>query len=300
MSDTRPPTIDTAAAARWRQRPQSASAWLHEEVARRMAQRLDWIVRQPRTWLHWEPVRGGLQAQALLAQRYPAARAQVHAETAPELRLALRAAVGPWWQPRRWLQALRPAPVLQPADLLWANMALHMAADPLALIRQWHEALAVDGLLMFSCLGPDTLRELRALYIEAGWPAPAHEYTDMHDWGDMLVAAGFAEPVLDMERIGLTFETPERLLQELRELGRNLHPARFAGLRGRGWHAQLLQALGRLADPAQGGRMKLTFEVIYGHAFKPPPRIAVEGETRFSVEEMRASLTQNKIPARDI
>jgi len=169
-----------------------------------------------------------------------------------------------------------------------------MAADPQALIQRWHKALAVDGFLMFSCFGPDTLRELRALYQSLGWPAPAHEFTDMHDWGDMLVAAGFAEPVMDMERIELTFETPQRLLQELRELGRNLHPARFAGLRGRAWHEELLAALRGLADPAHDGRLKLTFEVIYGHAFRPPGRIAVEGETRFSVEDLRLSLIKNK------
>lgn len=259
-----------------------------------MEQRLDWIVRQPQSWLHWEPVRGGQQAQALLARRYPAARCQLQAEVAPERRLAQRLAAGPWWQPRRWLAAGRAAPAAQPVDLLWANMALHMAADPQALIGRWHEALAVDGFLMFSCFGPDTLRELRSLYQELGWPAPAHEYTDMHDWGDMLVAAGFAEPVMDMERIELTFETPERLLQELRELGRNLHPGRFAGLRGRGWRARLLQALRRLADPEQDGRLRLTFEIIYGHAFKPAPRLPVGGETRFSVEELRASLIQGK------
>ena len=295
MSDHRPPTIDPVAAARWQQRPQSASAWLHEEVARRMEQRLDWIVRQPKTWLHWEPVRGGLTAQALLARRYPRARAMVHAAVAPERQLALQAAAAPWWQPRRWLAALGPPPAPQAADLLWANMTLHMAADPQALIRRWHEALAVDGFLMFSCFGPDTLRELRGLYQALGWPAPAHEFTDMHDWGDMLVAAGFAEPVMDMERIELTFETPQRLLQELRELGRNLHPARFAGLRGRGWRERLQQALRQLADPAQDGRLKLSFEIIYGHAFRPPGRIAVGGETRFSVEELRSSLTKNKI-----
>jgi malonyl-CoA O-methyltransferase len=297
MTEPRPPTIDPAAAARWQQRPQSASAWLHEEVGRRMEQRLDWIVRQPRSLLHWEPVRGGLQAQALLTRRYPAARARLHAELAPERRRAQQLAAGPWWQPRRWLAALRPAAAAAPADLLWANMTLHMAAEPQALIRRWHESLAVEGWLMFSCFGPDTLRELRALYQAQGWPPPAHEFTDMHDWGDMLVAAGFAEPVMDMERIELTFETPERLLQELRELGRNLHPARFAGLRGRGWRERFHQALRRqLADPAHGGRLKLTFEIIYGHAFKPPRRLAVGGETTLSVDEMRAALRSPRAP----
>jgi malonyl-CoA O-methyltransferase len=294
MSDPTPPTIDPVAAARWQQRPQSTSAWLHEEVARRMEQRLDWIMRRPRAWLHWEPVRGVLLAQDLLARRYPEARSALSAVVPQEKRQALQAAARSWWLPARWLQglkmALRPSPAESAVDLLWANMTLHMAADPQALIRRWHEALAVDGFLMFSCFGPDTLRELRTLYAELGWPPPAHEYTDMHDWGDMLVEAGFAEPVMDMERIELTFETPQRLLQELRELGRNLHPGRRPGLQGRHWHAQLHQALQRLADPGQDGRLKLTFEVIYGHAFKPPPRLTMAAETTLSLEQMRASL----------
>ncbi len=295
MSDHRPPTIDPVAAARWAQRLQTASAWLHEEVARRMEQRLDWIVRQPKSLLHWEPLRGGLQAQALLARRYPDARCEVSAAVPQEMALARRAAMLPWWHPARWRKALRPtAP--QAAELLWANMSLHMAADPQALIRRWQEALAVDGFLMFSCFGPDTLRELRTLYQALGWPAPAHEYTDMHDWGDMLVAAGFAEPVMDMERIELTFETPQRLLQELRELGRNLHPARPAGLRGRGWLRQLHAALQGLADPAQDGRLRLSFEVIYGHAFKPQRRLTLAAETTLSLDEMRATLRRPQDP----
>ena len=118
--------------------------------------------------------------------------------------------------------------------MLWANMALHLSADPQALMGEWQRALATDGFLMFSCLGPDTLRELRALYAALGWPPPSHEFTDMHDWGDMLVQTGFAEPVMDMERITLSFATPQRLLRELRELGANLHPERFPALRGRG------------------------------------------------------------------
>lgn len=293
MPDHRPPTIDPAAAARWAQRPQTTSAWLHEEVARRMEQRLDWIVRQPKHWLHWEPVRGGLQTQALLTRRYPGARCQISAALPQEKALARRAAARPWWHPARWRSALSAQSAMVPAELLWANMALHMAGDPQALIRQWHAALAVDGFLMFSCFGPDTLRELRALYQAQGWPAPAHEYTDMHDWGDMLVAAGFAEPVMDMERIELTFETPQRLLQELRELGRNLQPARFAGLRGRAWRERLHAALTQTADPAHAGRLKLTFEVIYGHAFKPQRRLAVAAETTLSLDEMRASLRRH-------
>ena len=74
----------------------------------------------------------------------------------------------------------------------------HRKADPQTLLADWHKALKVNGFLMFSCLGPDTAIELREVYRQLGWPPAGHELTDMHDWGDMLVQAGFAEPVMDM------------------------------------------------------------------------------------------------------
>ena len=172
---------------------------------------------------------------------------------------AAQAALGSkWWSPAHWrASAARFAePEPTSVQMLWANMALHMASDPQALIAQWHRALSVDGYLMFSCLGPDTAKELHAVYAALGWPPAGHAFTDMHDWGDMLVQAGFAEPVMDMERITLTWASPERLLAELRELGANLHPQRFAALRGRGWRLSLERALAaRLASPAHDGRL---------------------------------------------
>jgi malonyl-CoA O-methyltransferase len=92
---------------------------------------------------------------------------------------------------------------------------------------------------------------------------------------------------MDMERITLTFETPQRLLQELRGLGRNLHVGRFAGLRGRQWHWQLLAALGQAP-------LQLTFEVIYGHAFKPAPRLSVSAHSEISLDDMRAALLRGR------
>ncbi|MBB1075790.1 biotin synthase [Rhodoferax sp. 4810] len=284
-----PPTIDPRAAQRWQHLPAAESPWLHEEVARRMQERLDWIKVQPTSWVHWAPLKGGLQAHGLIAQRYPKAACTVLEPSSAGAQRASKALVAPRWKPQAWLQPKTTVvtQVAQPAHMLWSNMALHMAADPQALMAQWQAALQVDGFLMFSCLGPDTLKELQTLYKALGWPAPAHEFTDMHDWGDMLMHAGFAEPVMDMERITLTFETPERLLQELRGLGRNLHAGRFGGLRGRGWHRQLLQALAQ--QPLQ-----LTFEVIYGHAFKPAPRLSVAAHSEISLDNMRAALARGR------
>ena len=85
------------------------------------------------------------------------------------------------------------------AQLLWANMGLHGAADPQALMRQWQRALAVDGFLMFSTLGPGSLTALQTLYRDQGWAPPFAPFVDMHDLGDMLVEAGFADPVMDQE-----------------------------------------------------------------------------------------------------
>ena len=289
---TTPPTIDPVAAQRWARLRSDASPWLHEEVARRMAERLQWIRLQPAAWLDWAPLRGGLLGHGLVTQKYPKSQCYVQEASVEWSSVAIKNIASPWWSAGRWMRS-QPRAGLPPdasADMVWANMALHTADDPQGLMRQWHRALAPQGFLMFSCLGPDTLRELHALYARLDWPPPAHACTDMHDWGDMLAGVGYAEPVMDMERISLSFETPERLLNELRELGRNLHPARFAALRGKAWRAQLCEAL----QAELGQPLVLSFEVIYGHAIKPTPRAKVSELSAVSLQDMRAMLHAGK------
>ncbi len=280
------------AAARWQRVAPTASPWLHEEVASRMQDRLQWIKLQPDSWAHWGAVRGGLKAHAQLALKYQNSVCFVAEEHEKHRQYAINSIVKPWWNPALWRrQATRfELPLPASVDMLWANMALHESADPLALLARWHKALKVNGFLMFSSLGPDTAIEVRAIYQQLGWPPAGHELTDMHDWGDMLVQTGFAEPVMDMERITLTYDSPERLLQELAEIGRNFHPARFAGLRGRQWKARLLQALSTHLIRGIDGRLSLTFEVIYGHAIKPQPKIKLSAQSSVSVEDMRQML----------
>ena len=258
-----------------------------------MEDRLQWIRLQPACWADWEPVRGGLDAHVLVDRRYPRATRLVAAADVERARQSLKAVARPWWR-RIGAPSLHVGELPDGrAQMLWANMALHLSADPQALIARWHRALAVDGFLMFSCLGPDSLRELRQLYRTMDWPPPAHEFTDMHDWGDMLVAAGFAEPVMDMERITLTWDSPAKLLAELAELGSNLHPARFGSLRGRGWRSELEAALMSQLGGLDG-RLALTFEIIYGHALRPAPRIRMSGESAVSLNDMRALLHADK------
>ena len=263
----------------------AGTAWLHEEVARRMAERLGLLRRPPRRILDWASATGA--SQALLRQHCPQAeRVALDVERHP-----LPASAPGGWLKRLFSPAAPATPGAAPApgDLLWANMALHWADDLPALLQRWHAALQVEGLLMFSCFGPDTLRELRSLYARAGWGPPASAWIDMHDLGDALVHAGFADPVMDMETLTLTWDSPSALLAELRTLGANTDPARHAGLRTPRWRLRLEQALADgLGGPGgPGGRLHLTFEIIYGHALKPEPRAQVAAETSISLDAMR-------------
>ena len=292
MSANRPPTLDPIAVARWHRIAPPASPWLHEEVAQRMRDRLQWIKLQPAAWVHWGALRGGQQAHRALAAAYPNARCFVVEASAERAQAAIKSIAIPWWNPKRWRTPAVAFHRPQPAsvEMLWANMALHESADPQALMAEWHKALQVGGFVMFSCLGPDSARELREIYLALGWPPAGHQLTDMHDWGDMLVQGGFAEPVMDMERITLTYETPERLLRELRELGRNFHPVRFGALRGRAWKKQLLKVLAQRLPRQADGRLTLTFEVIYGHALKAQNKVRVSALSAVSEQDMRAML----------
>lgn len=291
------PGLDPVAAQRWLTRRHAASPWLHEEVAGRMVERLQWFRDPPASWLHWEPVIGGLQAHRRLADSLPQAKPWVWLEDREALaRLGdgpVRRGWGGWPWGRR-TDGLSLAGPDTPVGMLFANMVLHHVARPQTLLRQWHRHVEVGGFLMFSCLGPDSLAELRAVYAREGWPLPAHAHTDMHDWGDMLVHGGFAEPVMDMERMVLTFSSASALLEELRGLGRNLSSSRFPGLRGTAWRRRLEQAIEQHGARAEDGRLRLTFEIIYGHAFKAEPRRAKGDSQSVSVDEMRAMLRTRK------
>jgi malonyl-CoA O-methyltransferase len=301
--DVSPPPLDAIAAQRWqsllaRRALQEGAPWLHEEVGSRMAQRLAWIKQQPANWVNWRAGLSGRAVHALVAKQYPdsdvfLAPDGMDIHQFASLLMAnkgfLRGLISKiQGQDKRMLGPIEDGT----ANMVWANMALHTEPDPAATVKAWHRKLCVDGYLMFSCLGPDTALELRQIYKEQGWAPAAHPLTDMHDWGDLLVATGFAEPVMDMERIVLSFATPQRALQELRGLGRNLHPARFSGLRSRAWHEQLLQAMAGMKNSQ--GQIEITFEVIYGHAFKPAPRLKVSAESAISMRDMRTMLAQSK------
>jgi len=255
-----------------------------------MLDRLPVIRLQPTAVLQSRPSTGG--GDAGLRQHYPQAT-QLWLEPESDIR-ALQ-------QPRArrgFMQSvmdklrggsateLVAEPPAGAAQLAWSNMELHAEADKPALVKRWHAGLAVEGCLMFSCLGPDSFIELRPIYAREGWGPPAPDWVDMHDLGDLLVHAGFADPVMDQEHLRLTWGSPQDLLRDLRALGGNLAPARMRGLRTQAWRDRLLAALESLRGP--DGRLALSIELVYGHAFKPQPKVKVAATTEVSLDQMRA------------
>jgi len=161
-------------------------------------------------------------------------------------------------------------------DLVWSNLALHWHPQPDRVFAEWRRVLRVDGLLMFSNFGPDTFKELRAAFAELDESPHTLPFVDMHDFGDQLVEAGFSTPVMDAERITVTYGTVEALLADVRAIGGNPLATRRRGLIGRAAWKRMVDALE--AQRGADGKIALSFEVIYGHAFRPVPKTTATGE----------------------
>ena len=225
-----------------------------------MLERLDYLKIAPRRILDAGsgPSR---EAKALFA-RYPKAEL-----IALDFSLAMLRASPPRFglfrkNPARYVCAdLARLPIAPSSvEFVWSNMALHWTSDPLAAFREFSRVLAPGGLVMFSSLGPDTLKELRAAGAER-----VHRFIDMHDLGDMLVAAGFSAPVMDMEMLTFTYASADSLLADLRGSGQTCaRTDRPRGLAGKQFAANLRRAL--------GDRPSASFEVLYGHAWKAAAR----------------------------
>jgi malonyl-CoA O-methyltransferase len=228
----------------------AGSATLENEVAARMLERLDYVKIAPRRILD---AASGPPRRELVA-RYPKADVvaldfSLNMLRAAKRRLFRRQAI-------LLCADLERLPLAAEAvDFAWCNMALHWLSDPLPVFRELARVLAPEGLLMFSTLGPDTLKELRA----AAGEGRVHAFIDMHDLGDMLVASGFSAPVMDMEMIEIEYGKDKGLLSDLRASGQTSARAdRPRGLGGRAFRERLRARL-----PARA-----TFEVVYGHAWR--------------------------------
>lgn len=162
-------------------------------------------------------------------------------------------------------------------DMIWSNLALHWHPQPDRVFAEWRRILRVDGLLMFSCFGPDTFKEVRAAFGLVDSRPHTLPFVDMHDFGDMLVDAGFSTPVMDMETITVTYDSVDNMMRDVRACGGNPLTNKQIGLLGRNAWKRVAQGIEQHRRP--DGKLPLTFEIIYGHAFRPAPKVTASGET---------------------
>ncbi len=256
------------------------AAVLQREVASRMLERLDYVKIAPQRVLDVGCGTGG--SLTALGERYPksfvfgadACEAMLLAGRGQRKRMRwllpfLRGNTTPLLSADAQALALKTASI----GLIWSNLMLHWVDDPLAAFREMHRVLDVGGLLMFSTFGPDTLKELRACFGD-GYEH-THRFVDMHDYGDMLVECGFADPVMDVEILTMTYPGVDELFSDLRRNGASCAmQTRRSGLMGRHtWQAARTAYETLLKD----GRLPATFEVVYGHAWKAQPTKTADG-----------------------
>lgn len=249
------------------------AAVLQREIADRMLERLDYVRVEPRTILDLGAGTG--YAVEPLQRRYRKARV-----------LALDFALNMIREARRrgsWLN--RPGCVCADAeslpfadgsvDLVFSNATLQWCTDVEGTFRELLRVLRPGGLLMFSTFGPDTLRELREAWSVADGFSHVNLFLDMHDIGDALVRSRFAGPVMDAERITVTFDSVRGLMRDLKLLGaHNVTAERPRGLTGR----QRLAAVEQAYEPhRRDGYLPATYEVVYGHAWAPEQKPVADG-----------------------
>jgi malonyl-CoA O-methyltransferase len=256
-----------------------ASAVLQREVCTRMLERLDYIKMKPARLLDagcgtgW----GGRQ----LAEKYPDAQT-ISLDIAIGMLQTAQSRSG-WWRKLfgggRQMAVCGDVEALPLAtgsiEMVWSNLAVQWCNDLPATFVELHRVLKTEGLLMLSTFGPDTLKELRLAFNGVDDNNHLNRFADMHDVGDMLVQAGFSEPVMDMEYMTLTYDDVRGVLQDLKAIGaHNATQGRGQGLMGKSAFNRLLENYEKLR---RDGKLPATYEIVYGHAWKPTPRVTREG-----------------------
>lgn len=254
---------------------------LAREVSRRMGERLDYIRITPSRILDLGCGPGADLPS--FAQRYPGIP-RVAIDSAPAMLAQARGETGLLKRLMRFGKPAEPDFICADAtalplarssvSLVWSNLMLQWLHDPLPALKEAHRVLEVGGMVMFSTLGPDTLKELRAS-LPPSDAEHLHRFIDMHDLGDALVKAGFADPVMDMDMITVTYAGLDDLLNALRTSGStNASTSRPRGLVGKGHWQHLRSHYEKLR---KNDRLPVTVEVVYGHAWKAEPKVADDG-----------------------
>lgn len=255
-----------------------AAAILQKEVRQRMFERLDLVKIQPKTIL--DAGSGTGHASRLLGSKFNDSRiiqldiamsmlvrGRRADSLAARMKSSLRQLLGSAG-PEAICADLENLPLADNSiDFIWSNLAVQWCNNLDATFGEASRVLARGGLFMFSSFGPDTLKELReASAIDSDY-VHVNRFIDMHDIGDALVRAGFSAPVLDVEHFVLTYDDVLSVMRDLKAIGaHNVTQGRRRGLEGKGFLRNLAE---RYEDFRQQGKLPATFEVVYGHAWKP-------------------------------
>lgn len=249
----------------------AASAFLRREVADRMHERLSIIRVEPRRVLDAGCGEGADLPR--LQDRFPDAK-MVALDASHAM---LRQVSNPGKMTGSVCASFAELPFMAGSfDMLWSNLSLHWHPGPLSVFSAWKRVLGKDGVLMFSCFGPETLSLLKAAFQQVDGYGHVLPFMEMHDLGDRMVEAGFASPVLDREVIHVTYKDVKKLFSDVRALGGNALRTRRRGLMGKAAYAGLLDYLENERDA--DGRISLPFEIIYGHAFCSYPEQEKQAE----------------------
>lgn len=270
-------------------------AVLQREISDRMLSRLEYIRYTPDTIL--DAGSGTGYGSRKLVQRYPDATLFA-VDFAAAMHLQARPRVA-WWKqllPGQHTSQtgyicgdIESLPLKDTSiGMIWSNLTLQWCNDLNQTFAGMHRVLKNEGLLMFSTFGPDTLKELRQAFGHADGHSHVNRFTDMHDIGDILVHHGFSTPVMDMEYLTLTYDDVTSIMRDLKAMGaHNVTQGRQRGLTGKhAWQKVTAQ----YEQLRHDGRLPATFEVIYGHAWKPRQRSIKDGNQANSPGSKRSMM----------
>ena len=263
------------------------AAVVQKEIGKRLFERLDYLNMQPRYVLDLGCGTGFFSKQ--LKQRYP--KAQIVGLDLAEMMLnqakGSQSFLNKWPLVQADMMSLPfPSGLF---DLVFANQTIHWASPLPDAMQEISRVMKVEGCLMLSTLGPDTFRELREAWATVHDYAHINAFMDMHDLGDVLLAEQFVDPVVDMEMLTVHYETLPKLLHALKAQGvRNIHSSRNPGLTGRLAFQTFAAAMAKFCTDS--GRFPLTYEIIYGHAWKGATHRTSGGTEAFiPVSQLRRS-----------